>query len=273
MPKLIYQDPDLGQEVVVEITAELPEITIGRNPGNIIRINNPSVSRRHTKFVYEGQGCTVYDLNSSNGTYVNGMRVQSQPLKNGDRVRVGEFPLEFLDEAGGATRERAATNLGMGYSNGSEGAGFAMGFDEDYAGGLDQATAAASGHEEYDESPLVLSDDDFQVIEEDEDFPDAEDDPLAFIRSSSGSVAGPGDTVDGDHDIAASLAALGGPATSGSEHDGLFGKSVPFQAEPADEHLQSLGGWSEPDIEPSLEAAVEPSIEFVAEPSADTAAL
>ena len=98
MPKLIYKDPDTGSQVVVEINEEVSEVTVGRNPGNIIRINNPSVSRRHTKFVYENGRVTLYDLNSSNGTYVNGMRIQDQALEDGDLVRVGEFPLEYVDE-------------------------------------------------------------------------------------------------------------------------------------------------------------------------------
>ena len=102
MPILSYTDPDTGQQVVVEINEEMPEITIGRNPGNIIRINNPSVSRRHTKFVYENGECTLYDLNSSNGTYVNGMRIQNQVLEDGDLVRVGEFPLEY---SGGSSED------------------------------------------------------------------------------------------------------------------------------------------------------------------------
>src|SRR6056297_885551 len=96
VPKLIYEDPDTGSQVAVELNQDMPEVTIGRNPGNIIRINNPSVSRRHTKFVYGNGVCTLYDLNSSNGTYVNGMRIQSQVLEDGDLVRVGEFPLEFV---------------------------------------------------------------------------------------------------------------------------------------------------------------------------------
>lgn len=99
MAKLIYQDPDSGQEVSVEVGPEFPEVTIGRNPGNIVRVNNPSISRKHAKLVFDAGQITLYDLNSSNGSYVNGTRIQNQVLVDGDRVRVGEFPLDFVEVA------------------------------------------------------------------------------------------------------------------------------------------------------------------------------
>lgn len=105
MPKIIYSDPDSGQDVTVELNQDLPEITIGRNPGNIVRVNNPSISRRHAKLVLEGGEVTLYDLDSSNGSYVNGNRIKSQALVDGDRVRVGEFPLDFVDPTDSATAE------------------------------------------------------------------------------------------------------------------------------------------------------------------------
>lgn len=97
MPKLKFQDPT-GKEMTVEISEAFPEITIGRNPGNVIRINNPSISRSHAKIIYDGGRCTLFDLNSSNGSFVNGKKVRSQVLESGDRVRCGGFPLEFVDE-------------------------------------------------------------------------------------------------------------------------------------------------------------------------------
>jgi predicted nucleic acid-binding Zn-ribbon protein len=96
VPKLKFQDPT-GKEMTVEISEAFPEITIGRNPGNVIRINNPSISRSHAKILFEGGRCTIFDLNSSNGSFVNGKKVRSQVLNHGDRVRCGGFPLEFAD--------------------------------------------------------------------------------------------------------------------------------------------------------------------------------
>lgn len=105
MPKLVYQDPESGQEVTVELGEELSEVTIGRNPGNVVRVNNPSISRQHAKVVYENGQCTLVDLDSSNGSYINGNRIRSQVLVDGDRIRVGEFPVDFIAAVDGATAE------------------------------------------------------------------------------------------------------------------------------------------------------------------------
>ena len=98
MPKLIYQDPETGLEKPSSSELKPTEITIGRNPGNELRINNPSISRKHAQVsssMQTGQ-CTITDLKSSNGTYVNGTRIHGHVLTDGDRVRVGEFPLDYV---------------------------------------------------------------------------------------------------------------------------------------------------------------------------------
>ena len=105
MPKLIFNDPESEEEVTLPIGDSEPEVTVGRNPGNTLRVNNPSISRRHAKFVWESGEVTLYDLDSSNGCYVNGNRIRSQVLVDGDRLRIGEFPLQYMDEADGATAE------------------------------------------------------------------------------------------------------------------------------------------------------------------------
>lgn len=99
MPKLIYQDPESGLENVLEMGPQLLEVTIGRNPGNELRVNNPSISRKHARISYDVQlgQCSISDLKSSNGTYVNGNRIQTQRLVDGDRIRVGEFPFDFVE--------------------------------------------------------------------------------------------------------------------------------------------------------------------------------
>lgn len=99
MPRITYRDP-MGQDASIELSDSFSEITIGRNPGNVICVNNPSLSRAHARIVFDQGVCTFYDLNSSNGSFINGKEVRSQPLKHGDRLRCGEFPLEYWVEAG-----------------------------------------------------------------------------------------------------------------------------------------------------------------------------
>ncbi len=115
MPKLVYQDPETGLEKFIELGPQLTEMTIGRNPGNDLRINNPSISRKHARLSYDMQSgqVSIADLKSSNGTYVNGNRVQGQVLVDGDRIRVGEFPLDFLEGLEEAPEPpRSSTSLG-----------------------------------------------------------------------------------------------------------------------------------------------------------------
>lgn len=96
MPQIQYKDPESEEIVSIDIDAGMPVITIGRNPGNVIRVNNPSISRQHAKIVWENETCKLVDLDSSNGSYVNGQQIKSQVLQGKDRLRVGEFPLDFV---------------------------------------------------------------------------------------------------------------------------------------------------------------------------------
>ncbi|MCU0240999.1 MAG: FHA domain-containing protein [Vicinamibacteria bacterium] len=63
--------------------------TIGRTSENEIVIDTREVSRKHCRIEMSDQGFKVTDLKSGNGTYVNGKRVNSAPLMNGDRLKVG----------------------------------------------------------------------------------------------------------------------------------------------------------------------------------------
>jgi general secretion pathway protein A len=71
------------------------KILIGRHSHNEINLRDGSVSRYHAMIVPEGNGWVVVDLNSTNGTTVNGEAVQRRPLEDGDRIAVGRFEIEF----------------------------------------------------------------------------------------------------------------------------------------------------------------------------------
>src|SRR4029077_1332108 len=75
---------------------ELPTpLTIGREEGNILRLNDERVSRFHAKVQIDSDDFILTDLESTNGTRVNGHVVQIRRLRFGDRVSVGRSLLLF----------------------------------------------------------------------------------------------------------------------------------------------------------------------------------
>jgi adenylate cyclase len=71
------------------------EITVGRLGKSDIELKDDSVSRQHCKLVKSGDRYRLIDLNSSNGCYVCGIRVQDKLLEEGDSIRVGRTLLKF----------------------------------------------------------------------------------------------------------------------------------------------------------------------------------
>src|SRR5436309_12000419 len=70
-------------------------VTIGREEGNVLRLNDERVSRFHAKIQQDNGDIILTDLESTNGTRVNGTAVQIRRLRPGDRVGVGRSLLLF----------------------------------------------------------------------------------------------------------------------------------------------------------------------------------
>ena len=66
------------------------EIHIGRDPSNLLSISDPSLSRRHCALSRESDGYKIRDLDSRNGTSVNGVAVKEARLSHGDQISVGD---------------------------------------------------------------------------------------------------------------------------------------------------------------------------------------
>jgi subtilisin family serine protease len=74
------------------ITLRMGKSTVGRTPENEIHLDDPQVSRRHAEITWDGVRCTVTDLGSSNGTFVNSRRLTPnlpETIRPGDRVLFG----------------------------------------------------------------------------------------------------------------------------------------------------------------------------------------
>jgi hypothetical protein len=82
-------------------------VVIGREVKCAIMLNDNSVSRQHSSITRLAEGYLIRDLGSSNGTYVNGQRVQEYLLQDGDRVSIGD--IEFWFEAPGDDRADSAS--------------------------------------------------------------------------------------------------------------------------------------------------------------------
>jgi len=127
---------------------ELPTpVTIGREEGNVLRLNDERVSRFHAKVQFDNGEVILTDLESTNGTRVNGNVVQIRRLKPGDRVGVGRSLLLF-----GTAEEIAARQAELA---GTPTAGGAVGSSVPatvHAHALAQAAAAAAD-EDYELNP------------------------------------------------------------------------------------------------------------------------
>ncbi len=100
MAKFVWQPP--GQETMA-FAIRQERVAVGRDAGNDIRLPEPAVSSRHAVVITRMNTSTVHDLNSSNGTWINGQRVESQQLKHGDVVQFGRLSMTFIDESSAAS--------------------------------------------------------------------------------------------------------------------------------------------------------------------------
>ena len=91
-PKLTVTAPD-QPPVIFELEEEYTHA--GRGPGNEIPLPYPSISNRHCIFILSGSDIVVRDLNSSNGTFVNGEAIAETVLRPGDMIQVGVVQMKF----------------------------------------------------------------------------------------------------------------------------------------------------------------------------------
>lgn len=99
MPKLIVSIDDV---VIKEVQLTKDRTSLGRRPYNDIVIDNLAVSGEHAVFQMSGNEVNLEDLNSTNGTYVNGKAVKKQLLQNTDTVEIGKYKIKYINEAANA---------------------------------------------------------------------------------------------------------------------------------------------------------------------------
>ncbi len=70
-------------------------VMIGRDPAAYLPLSHPTVSFRHALISKQNGGLIIRDLGSTNGTFVNGERINQSPLKSGDEIQIGPFKLVY----------------------------------------------------------------------------------------------------------------------------------------------------------------------------------
>jgi pSer/pThr/pTyr-binding forkhead associated (FHA) protein len=95
MPKMIVS---IDGVVIKEVQLTKDRTTLGRRPYNDVVIDNLAISGEHAVFQMTGNDVFIEDLNSTNGTYVNGKAAKKQQLVNGDTVEVGKYKIKFVSE-------------------------------------------------------------------------------------------------------------------------------------------------------------------------------
>ncbi len=95
MPRLVAQSAEF-QGKTFDLSG--PEVTVGRVADNKIQIEHASVSGHHAIFKLDGVDYSIKDLESTNGTRINGERVTQQKLRRNDILRLGNIELLYDSE-------------------------------------------------------------------------------------------------------------------------------------------------------------------------------
>jgi two-component system, NtrC family, sensor kinase len=74
-------------------------VRVGRDASNAVQLHDTEVSRQHAEIRFAGQTCTILDLASSNGTFVNGRRVANRELASGDQIQLGRTLMLYTGPA------------------------------------------------------------------------------------------------------------------------------------------------------------------------------
>jgi predicted component of type VI protein secretion system len=97
MGKLVVS---LDGVVIKDVQITKDKTTLGRRPYNDIVIDNLAVSGEHAVLQMLGQDVFIEDLNSTNGTYINGKAIKKQMLVHNDTVEIGKYKIKYLADEG-----------------------------------------------------------------------------------------------------------------------------------------------------------------------------
>ena len=143
MGKLVVS---LDGVVIKEVQITKDKTTLGRRPYNDIVIDNLAVSGEHAVLQMVGADVFIEDLNSTNGTYINGKAVKKQLLTHNDTVEIGKYKIKYLVEDGGDYEKTMIMKPGSGQAAAPSSVGYAPtgGFGNSGFGALGSSVVPAS---------------------------------------------------------------------------------------------------------------------------------
>jgi hypothetical protein len=115
MGKLVVS---LDGVVIKEVQITKDKTTLGRRPYNDIVIDNLAVSGEHAVLQMVGQDVFIEDLNSTNGTYINGKAVKKQLLTHNDTVEIGKYKIKYMADDGVDYEKTMIMRPGSGAASG-----------------------------------------------------------------------------------------------------------------------------------------------------------
>src|SRR3954465_11888518 len=107
MPKLVALSEGLtGRTYELKVD----KTTIGRLDDNAFPITEPSVSSHHCEVLLNGNDVVIKDLNSTNGTFINGDKISESKLKPGQVLRLGQIEMRLETEAASSGASTGGTS-------------------------------------------------------------------------------------------------------------------------------------------------------------------
>lgn len=124
MPKMIVS---IDGVVIKEVQLTKDRTTLGRRPYNDVVIDNLAVSGEHAVLQMSGSDVFLEDLNSTNGTYVNGKAIKKQQLQGGDTIEIGKYKIKFVHEGADSHEKTMVINAGAVVSSAADSGAMPLG--------------------------------------------------------------------------------------------------------------------------------------------------
>ena len=105
MPKMIVSIDDV---VIKEVQFTKDRTTLGRRPYNDVVIDNLAISGEHAVIQMSSGQVYIEDLNSTNGTNLNGKTIKREMLRNNDTIEIGKYKIKYVDEKAADPADKTA---------------------------------------------------------------------------------------------------------------------------------------------------------------------